>query len=82
MATITREEAAQLIERFVNLEADPYEWDDFTSKRYTDPLIEHVRAECVDVHEAFPPTIRGTYCSDEGMGRLRELAATLRDSPK
>jgi hypothetical protein len=71
-----RSKIADLIERFVSGDVDPWDWDDFTSVPARDPEIEKVRLHCVTVKDKFPHPKR--YCSDEGLRELLELARKLR----
>jgi hypothetical protein len=73
-----REVLASTIERFVNGNAGPYEWDDVVGVPFTDPGLESIRQECLSVEERFPPTKKGEYCSDEGGAFLLGIAARLR----
>jgi hypothetical protein len=78
MARITRLEAAQVIELFVaGTSSDPWDWDDFTSVRYKDPVVEEARRECLEVFDRFPGP-EGHYCNDEGMKYLLSIAQRLR----
>jgi hypothetical protein len=76
---LTRSEAAAIIEKFVADETDEYEWDDFTSVRYSDPLVESARRRCLAVHDEYPaPPGARRYCSEEGVIVLRSIAVALR----
>jgi len=80
MARLSRVEAAEIIERFISGKGDDYEWDDFTSVPYDDPLLDKIVRECIEIHERFPPDSGRQYCNDRGSQRLAELADQLRQS--
>jgi hypothetical protein len=78
----TRDEVADLIERFVAGNVGEWEWDGFISVRSADPAIEHVRQQCDEIHDAFPDRWDPhRYCSDAGRQELLRLAARLRGQP-
>jgi hypothetical protein len=76
---LTRTEAAELILRFLEGSCSPWEWDDFTSVRYWDPVLESARERCVDVRSVYPPENQTAYCGPRGVETLRELAVQLRE---
>jgi hypothetical protein len=76
--TMTLEEAADSIEKFVNDTGGRWDWDDFISIRQKDPELEAVRLKCVSVADDFPSTDRRRYCSDGGFDALRYLLKDLR----
>jgi hypothetical protein len=69
---------ADLLDRFVNDEVSPYEWDDFVSVPEKDPLLEAIRFECASLPERFPPRSQTEYCGEGCDARLHELSALLR----
>lgn len=77
---MNREELADLIERFVSGEVGDWEWDDFTSIRSDDGLIEQVRQQANAIRDRFPPDDGHSYCSSRGVAELRRLAQDIRDS--
>jgi hypothetical protein len=76
--TMTLEEAADSIDKFVNHTGGPWDWDDFISIRQKDAELEAVRLKCVSVADDFPSTDRRSYCSDAGFDALRDLLKDLR----
>lgn len=75
---ITRQEAADIIDCFANHKQLPSaEWDDFTSIKHKDSLIEQVASECVMIRDKFPPSAEGGYCNEKGFARMRELRDML-----
>jgi hypothetical protein len=74
-----RLEAADLIVRFLEGSCGSYEWDDFTSVRYQDPVLEAARERCVLVRDQHPPDRKGHYCNGDGEAMLRSIAAELRE---
>lgn len=72
--------AADVLERFVAGNAGKWLFDDLTSEPGHDPLVDEVRREAILVRERFPPTEAEHYCSEAGLARILELAASLRAS--
>ena len=77
--TVTRQEAATLIERFLAGSCGPWDWDEFTSVTQQDAAVERARRKCVEVRDEYPATVSHEYCSSAGRGILRALAAELRE---
>ena len=71
-------EAAQTIDDFLDGKGKDYDWDDFTSVKISDPYLDQVRIQCGEVHDKFPPTQKGHYCSADGLVVLRKLASEIR----
>ena len=77
----TPEEVANTIEGFVNGTGDQWAWDDFISIRLSDPEMEAVRQRCVSIRDEFPPSDPRAYCSDAGLGLMRQIVQDLRTRP-
>jgi len=72
-------EMADVIERFLNGTAGPWEWDDvFQGGTYEDPFLRSIQKRCLELDREFPPVVKGWYSSPEGLSVLRELVAALR----
>ena len=71
---------ADVIERFLNGTADPWDWDDVFqgSTYYEDPFLRSIQKRCLELDREFPPVVKGAYASPEGLSVLRELVAALR----
>jgi hypothetical protein len=76
------EDAASTIEAFLNGTIGPWNWDDFTSIKQTDPVLESVRLRCSSVYAEYPATEKGHYCNSDGFQLLRELAQSVRTKRK
>lgn len=79
----TPEEVADIIDRFVEQRDTEWEWDDFTSVgRYADPLAQQAWIRVSEIAEKYP-ALRSNksdrWCSAEGIQKLRELAAAIRE---
>lgn len=74
---MTNHEFAEMLVRFIDGDADPWEFDDFTSIRLRGEL-ERLRLEIVALRESYPPSEPGRYCSPEGMIRLKEIVEEIR----
>jgi hypothetical protein len=78
---LSRAAAADVIERFLSGQTDEYEWDDFTSCRYSDAAVdEAARRSCAVRDEHPPPPGSHAYCSESGLAALRQVALRLRKS--
>ena len=78
MSSKDRQAIADMFERFLAGTASPWEWDDFTSVRQGDSLLEDIRKRCLSLDSEFPPDQRGEFSSERGREELRKLAALLR----
>jgi hypothetical protein len=76
----TKLEVASIIEQFLDGTGGKWDWDDFCSHGISDPYLDSVRVECMELNETHPPTKKGHYCSDVGFEVMRGLVATLRAS--
>lgn len=76
---MTPQEAAFLIDSFLDGSCGPSDWDDFTSSAQDDPAVERARRMCVDVRNQYPSAIASQYCNDDGCAILRQVAADLRE---
>jgi len=76
---MTKEEAADLLERFVKGGIGDYEFDDFLIFRHKDPLVFYVASVVSNIDHDYPPDKPGYYCNEAGLQRLLELAALLRE---
>jgi hypothetical protein len=72
------ESAASIIEAFVDGKSGPWDWDDFTSIKKKEALLESVRSRCISVRDEYPPKSEGAYCNTEGVEVLRALVRELR----
>jgi hypothetical protein len=76
---LTREEAADIIARFLAGKGEKWEWDDFTSVPVKgDRELDAIALFCNLVHDIYPPTKAGEYCSSEGVQVLRRIEGYLR----
>jgi len=77
---VTRQEAATLIDRFLQGSVGPREWDDFISTRHRDLIVERASRMCTALDTLYPAETKGHYCNASGVELLRMLAIGLRDS--
>jgi len=70
---------ADLIDRFLDGDVGPYEWDDFCSYRQLTSEMELLRVESAKIETEFPATTSDQWCSAEGIERLRGIALRLRN---
>ena len=68
---------ADMLLRFAEGKAEPWEFDDFISSRQSGEL-EQARLELASLPEQYPPGVRTSYCSAAGIVRLREIAEKVR----
>jgi hypothetical protein len=70
--------AADVIERFIEGKSSDWEWDDFISSPIGNPILEKIRARCLQLDKEFPPTNSGQYTNDKGLEILRSYVEQLR----
>ena len=76
---LTREEVAELIERFVDGGGGVWDWDDFTSgMTFEDTRLREIQARCTRLWIEFPPTVETSYTNAEGIKVLRDYIKELR----
>ena len=72
-------EMADVIERFVNGNVDPWEWEEyFLATKYSDPFLSHVQKRVLAVSFEFPAGAEGGYANSQGLVVRRKLANQLR----
>ena len=76
---VSPSQAADAIDRFLQSRGEPYDWDDFTSVRCSNPVVEAARLRCIAIRDEYPPERPSEYCNSRGLEVLRELAASLRE---
>jgi hypothetical protein len=77
---LTRAEAADVIESFVQRKGGPWDWDDFISVPQTDRELEQIRARCASLPREFPPQQSGHYCGPQGIEVLKKYVVLLRNT--
>lgn len=55
-----------------------WDWDTFIDGAYADPLIEAARIRSLEIGRDFP-SMDGSWCSEEGIRKMREIALSLVD---
>jgi hypothetical protein len=76
---LTREEAANIIARFLAGKGEEWEWDDFTSIPVkADPELNAIAFFCNLVRDIYPPDRAGEYSNSEGIQVLRRIEEYLR----
>ena len=73
MHNLSASEVVSYIRNFIETKGKPSDWDDFTSIPITSSILDKVRVECVTLPEVFPPKVKGHYCNEMGVERLKEL---------
>jgi hypothetical protein len=77
---LTRAEAADVIESFVEGKGGSWDWDDFISVRQSDKELEQIRAHCASLPNEFPPQQSGHYCGPQGIEVLKKYVVLLRNT--
>jgi len=78
--TQAQKDAANIIESFLNGTCGPYDWDDFTSLKSSDPIVEEIRKKCMTIPSQFPPKHHSEYCNTAGVQALHQFASALRSN--
>lgn len=76
---MSRGEAADMIERFVDGICRQRDWDDFCSWPIIDPHLDSIRLRCAGLPQEFPSVAPGPYCSQAGLDVLRQIVRDLRE---
>lgn len=72
-------ETADLIDRFLQGSAAPYEWDDFESLQGKTPELENIRQRVIAIWQNHPPRQGfSEWSSPSGIEALRALANEIR----
>jgi len=75
----TRAEVAKTLEDFADGRGGRWDWDDFWSEDFTDPLLLEIQKRCTFLDDEFPVSKKGTgFCNAEGLEVIREYARQLR----
>jgi len=77
---LTKAEVRQILVSFLDGSGGPYDWDDFTSIRITDPFLDHIRERCQGLWDEFPPEQPNHYCSDLGVEVIKQFIEVLSPS--
>ena len=72
-----RDEIIEILDDFTNDKGGRWDWDNFISIRLRNVEAEEVRIEVLKIEEEFPPSQKGQWCSQEGVEKLKNLAARL-----
>jgi len=72
------EDAAAIIEAFIDGKSGLWDWDDFTSIKKKDEFLESVRRRCLSVRDEYPTKNAGAYCDAQGLEIMRGLVRELR----
>ena len=75
----TAKDVRDVLVRFLDGTAAPYEWDDFVSVTIDDPRLEAIRERCDLLDVEFPPELPGHYCGDGGVEIMRRFIQELED---
>jgi len=77
--TLTRAQAAQILEDFLEGRGGPYAWDGFTQGRpLEDRELEGVRVRCAGLSGEFPSDHGKAYCNKMGLQVIRKYVTQLR----
>jgi hypothetical protein len=72
-----RRKFANELRAFLDGNAKRYEFDDLTSTKYDDPLLEQYRSEILRLPDLFPADAEGSYVSKQGLQRLRQIVVEV-----
>ncbi len=70
-------EVGIIIRGFLNGTGGKWDWDDFISTPLSDSRLDEVRRLCGELPDRFPPHEEGSYCDENGLQLLRQIAADL-----
>jgi hypothetical protein len=75
---MTAQDVRDILMRFLDETAGPYEWDNFISVPIRDPRLDAIRQRCNSLPVEFPPEVSGHYCNESGINVMRKLIQQLR----
>jgi hypothetical protein len=75
----TAKDVRDVLVRFVDGTAGPYEFDDFVSVSIGDPRLDAIRERCDGLRAEFPPELPGHYCGEGGVEVMRRFIQELED---
>jgi hypothetical protein len=75
----TPKDVREILMRFLDGTAAPYEWDNFVSFTIEDPRLEAIRERCHLLDVEFPPELPGHYCGEGGAEVMRRFIKELED---
>lgn len=78
MNSLSRDEVAGILERFLAGTSGDWEWDDFLSSPVKDPVLNEIRLRCSKLDSEFPPEKAGEFCNSRGRELIRDYAVRLR----
>lgn len=73
----TAKDVRDVLVRFLDGTAGPYEFDDFVSVSIGDPRLDAIRERCDGLCAEFPPALPGHYCGEGGFAVLRQFIQDL-----
>ena len=79
MKTDEHSEIVTIIETFLDNTAGPYDWDWMMTGPKQSQEAELISAFCACLDFVYPPDEKGSFCSQEGEAKLKELLAILKN---
>ena len=73
----TAREVRDVLVRFLDGTAKPWEFDDFVSVSIGDPRLDEMRERCDGLRREFPPELPGHYCGEGGVEVMRGFIQEL-----
>jgi len=73
----SRTYAIKSIRYFLEGTGGKWDWDDFIGIPLGFPDLEDLQRFCNELSETHPPTVKGWFCSEEGLSSLRNRLADL-----
>ena len=74
---LTAKDVRDVLARFLDDTATPYEFDDFVSIKIGDPRLDAIRERCDGLRKEFPPEVSGHYCGAGGVEVMRQFIREL-----
>jgi hypothetical protein len=74
---LTSKDVRDILVRFLDGTATPYEFDDFVSVPIEDPRLDAISKRCDGLRTEFPPEVSGHYCGEGGVEVMRQFIREL-----
>ena len=76
---LSNQEAAEILEDFLDGKGNPLAWDGFTlGTSFEDERLEQIRIRCAGLSQEFPPNHPNEYCNEQGRDVIRGFIHELR----
>jgi hypothetical protein len=76
----SREEVAELLDRFISGDVGDSDFDDFVSTSSSDPLLEEIRQLLIELPSLYPALDESSYANEDGIQQIGTLSRKLKEN--